>query len=246
MTFPRSLSTAELEFIRWLLPEHSEVYARTLKTIESEQVIGEGRWGLGDLMIGKNNIEIDRTLSMMPVIAIGDCITNHGSLSISIHEPNLDDMIEIQFSGVFPLPEHMEVISGWTYSYWHPNLPCPSTGEAVREVILQTSANIPRYTIVLSPSNKTLWCYDHSTKFNQLLTVTGFMDELLRTHGIRDAAIVTNPSKMFEELNNFSDNEIRKAFSEYSKSTVRKFDLSDIVIEQSSTKTSLISKLFGQ
>lgn len=246
MTSPRSLSVAELEFIRWLLPEHSEVYAQTLKTIESGQVIGEGRWGLGDIMIGNNNIEIDHTLSMMPVIALGECITNLGSLSISIHEPNLDDMIEVQFSGIFPLPEHIEVISGWTYSYWHPGLPSPSTGEAVREVMLLTTTNIPRYTIVLSPSNKMLWCYDHVTKFNQLLTVTGFMDELLRTHGIRDAALVTNPTKMFEQLNNFSDTDIRKAFSKYARVTVRKLDVSDIVIEQSSTKTSLISKLFGQ
>ncbi len=244
MTFPRSLSFAELEFIRWLLPEHADVYARTLKTIEAGYVIGEGRWGLGDLMIGHNNTQIDRSLSMMSIIAVGECSTNLGSVSISIHEPNLDEMIEVQFSGIFPLPEHIEVISGWTYSYWHPGLPCPSTGQEVREVILYTTTAIPRYTIVLSPSSKTLWCYDHSTKFNQLLTVTGFMDELLRTHRLRDAALVTNPTKMFVQLHNYSDADIRKAFSEYAKVTVRKFDLSDIVIEQHSAKTSLISKLF--
>src|SRR5690242_3935047 len=102
---PRSLTHTELEFIRWLLPEHSSVYTTTLKQIEKGSVLGEGRWGAGDLMIGNPNTSIDLTLGMTPVIAYGECIIGAEKLTISIHEPNIDDQIEIHFAGIYPLPE---------------------------------------------------------------------------------------------------------------------------------------------
>jgi hypothetical protein len=244
MSFPRPVSNTESQFIDWLLPDHSPVYSQTAEKIRSLEVVGEGRWGTGDLMIG-TNASIDLTLGMTAVVAYGECLLGDQKLTISIHEPNIDDQIEVQFS-MYPLPDNPQVTSGWTYSYWQPGMPCPKSGSPVREVAMHYTTGAPKYTLVFSPARKALWLFHHDTSFNELLPVTGFMDELLRTHNIREIETISKPSALFEQLDNYSDDDIRRAFWEYAQVANRKFDLSDVVIDESKSKPSLFKKLLGK
>ncbi len=244
MSFPRSLSHTEAEFIHWLLPDHSSVYVQLAETIRASSVVGEGRWGTGDLMIGTNT-QIDLTLGMMSVVAYGECLIGDQKLTISIHEPNIDDQIEVQFS-IYPLPDNPQVISGWTYSYWKPGMPCPESGNAVREVAMHYKTGAAKYSLVFSPARKALWLFHHDTSYNEVLPITGFMDELLRTHNIREIETISKPAALFEQLDKYSDDDIRRAFWEYAQVANRKFDLSDIVIEEGKSKPSLFKKLLGK
>lgn len=244
MSFPKPLSHTELEFIHWLLPEHSPVYHQLAQMIVASSVVGEGRWGTGDLMIGTNT-QIDLTLGMTPVVAYGECLVGDQKLIISIHEPNIDDQIEVHFS-IYPLPDNPQVISGWTYSYWQPGMPCPDSGSPVREVAMHYRSGGTKYSLVFSPARKALWLFHHDTSFNEVLPITGFMDELLRTHGIREIETISKPTALFEQLDKYSDNDIRRAFWEYAQVANRKFDLSDVVIEEGKSKPSLFKKLLGK
>ena len=243
MMFPRTLISTELEFIRWLLPEHSPVYTATLHQIESGIVLGEGRWGSGDLMVGDPKTPIDLTLGMTPIIAYGECVIGDQKMTISIHQSNIDEQIEIQFAGSYPLPENPQVTSGWTYSYWKPGMSDPESNTALREVsITDTSGNI-RYTLVFSPTRKALWVYHNHTFFTELLPVTGFMDELLRTHGIREIERISQPTQVFETLDEFTDGDIVRAFLEYVPVSMRKLDIANLVIPERKERRSVFAKL---
>jgi hypothetical protein len=246
MNYPRTLTQAELEFIRWLLPDECPVYRGILAGIESGIAVGEGRWGVGDVMVGTPGTDVDRSLGMSAVVAFGECMIGSTELSISIHEPNVDDLTEIQFSGIWPVPEEPTVTSGWTYSYWKPGMPCPATATIVREVVLSDSHLLPLYTLAISEAKRVVWLHHHDSGFNQLLSLTGFADEVFRTHRIRDANMVTHPAKLFERLAEFSDGDLQRAAIEYNKTTSRRFDDSPIAVAPRPVKQSFLGKLFGK
>src|SRR5438132_14296329 len=134
MTYTRTLTQEEKDILLWLLPENIPAYQNYNIFLQNSQIIGEGRWGEGDLIFDKKNSPIDRMLGMPPVIAYGECLVNNSPLSVSVHDFNIDDQLEAQFSGVFPIPESSEIKNKWCYSYWKPGNPCPATGDTVKEI----------------------------------------------------------------------------------------------------------------
>ncbi|HYM19729.1 MAG TPA: hypothetical protein VEW28_01860 [Candidatus Kapabacteria bacterium] len=243
MNFPRSLTNEELNILSWLLPEHSSVYGSLLWNIRSRIVLGEGRWGTGDLVMGSSDMQIDVTLPMTPAIAYGECFVGDETLSVSAHEKNIDDQIEVQFSGVFPISENIDTASGWTYSYWKPGMPCPATGEPVREAALYEASGAIKYTLAISSAKKTIWLHHHASAYNQFIGITAFADELFRTHHIRDADAVMHPASVFTRLSEFTDADLRRALIEYNTFGIRKFDVEGIAREEKVEKKSLLAKL---
>jgi hypothetical protein len=244
MNYPRKLTSQEKEILSWLLPENISAYSNYNNFVKSSQIIGEGRWGEGNLILDTKQSPIDLTLGMPPVVAYGECVINDSALSISVHEFNIDDQLEVQFSGVFPIPE-AEVRNKWCYSYWKSGDPCPATGASVKEIIAKDKSEKAAYFLAISPQKKVLWLHHNRTGFNQLIPVTAFYDELLRTKHIRDAKLISHPATFFEKVNDFSDAEYIKALLEYNKKASRKFDASDIVTKAPKKKKSIFQKLFG-
>jgi len=242
--YPRQLQSAEKEILSWLLPDTIPAYKSYITFIQNSHVIGEGRWGEGNLLLDKKLSAIDLTLGMSPVVAYGECTINNSSLSISVHEFNIDEQLEIQFSGVFPIPESPIISNKWCYSYWKPGDLCPATNGPIREIIVKNKAHTVLYALAISPKKKVLWLHHVGSGFNQLIPVTAFYDELLRTKHIRDAALISHPATFFDKINDFTDAEYVTALLAYDKKASRKFDSSDIVIEPEKTKRSLIQKLF--
>lgn len=246
MLYPRSLSPEEKELLLWLLPEDKAAYKPYNKFLTSSQVIGEGRWGEGNILLDKKLSSIDLTLGMPPVIAYGECDVNGNKLSISAHDFNIDGQLEVQFSGVFPIPESATIENKWCYSYWKPGDLCPATGKPVKEIVIHDKSSTVLYVLSISLAKKVLWLHHANSGFNQLLPLTTFYDELLRTKHIRDAKLISHPATFFELVNDFSDTEYIKALLEYDKKANRKFDTTGIVIETEVKKKSIFKKLFGK
>ncbi len=242
--YPRQLQFQEKEILLWLLPDNITAYKPYNDFLKSSQVIGEGRWGEGNLLLDKKASSIDLSLGMPPVVAYGECTINESPLSISIHEFNIDDQLEIQFSGAFPISEPQSIRNQWCYSYWKPGDPCPATGGAIREISITNTSHSVVYVLAISPMKKVLWLHHSQTGFNQLIPVTAFYDELLRAKHIRDGALISRPATFFERINEFTDAEYIVALLEYDKKATRKFDSSNIVIESEKIKKSLFQKLF--
>jgi hypothetical protein len=97
---------------------------------------------------------------------------------------------------------------------------------------------------VIDKTKRSIWLHHTGAGFNELLPVTGFVDELLRTHGIRDADRVTQPTKIFESLGEFTDNDLRRAFMEYAMVSQRKFDVADLILEPEAHK-GFLKKIFS-
>jgi len=245
-SYPRALSSTEKDLLFWLLPEIIPAYKPYRDFLHNSQIIGEGRWGEGNLILNKKPSSIDLTLGMPPVIAYGECQVNDKQLSISVHEFNIDDQLEVQFSGVFPIPESPEIKNKWCYSYWKPGEVCPATSTKVKEVTIKTFSKETKYVLAISPAKKVLWLHHIHSGFNQLMPVTAFYDELLRTKHIRDANLISHPSTFFDRINDFSDAEYIQALLEYDKKASRKFDASGIVIQTEKPKKSIFHKLFGK
>lgn len=226
--FPRELTEVEREFLYWLLPQESEGYRPFNEFVQNAIVLGEGRWGEGDLMLAPFPTSIDTSLGMEPVIAYGECIMNGELLTISVHDLNSDDQIEAQF-GIYPLPADPNIELGWCYSYWKLGETSPATGEPVREIKLTRSDRKTATMLAISKSQRSMWLH-HPNGFNRLMPVTGLNDELLRTHGVREFKQVSNPAQFFEQIDEYADAEIRKAFAEYMKRSGRNFDVGEIKV----------------
>lgn len=245
--YPRALTHVERELALWLLPEELLFYSDYRNAIFTKEVIAQGRWGTGDLLVGSRDAYIDLTLGMTQVVAYGECIVGGETLTIGIHEPNQDDLIELQFSGIYPLPENIVIANGWSYSYWKPGMNCPATDTEVREITLNKSFDNPMFTLAISRANRSLWLHHHINGWNQLIPVTMFYDELLRTKRIRDAALITKPSTFFEKIDEFQDYEYRRALQEYNNRKGNKLDLSDIIISETrQEKKSFLDKILGK
>ena len=246
MPYPRDLSSIEKEILNWLLPENISAYKPFHDFMQSSQVIGEGRWGEGNLILDKKISSIDLTLGMSPVIAFGECMIGNANLTVSVHDFNVDDQLEVQFSGIFPIPENSAITNKWCYSYWKSGDPCPATQNPIREIILKDRSYSVVFVLAISRTKKVIWLHHAVTGFNQLIPLTAFYDELLRAKHIRDAKLISHPATFFELIDDFSDIQFRKALFEYNKNAKYKVDLTDIVIETEQPKKSILQKLFGK
>ncbi|MEP7235818.1 MAG: hypothetical protein ABI778_11045 [Ignavibacteriota bacterium] len=246
MSFPRELSVEEKEFFSWILPESNLAYKAYNQFALTSHAIGEGRWGTGNLLLDNKNSPIDTTLGMPPVIAYGEFLINNIPSSLSVHEYNIDDQLEVQFSGIFPIPDSPLISNKWCYSYWKPGDPCPATGSRLREIAIYNTKSIAIFVLAISAAKKVLWLHDVVSGFNQLIPVTAFYDELLRTKQIRDAALISRPATFFERIDNFSDTEYTLALLEYDKKASRKFESKDIMIGSEQQNKSFFQKLFSK
>jgi hypothetical protein len=220
-SYPRPLDSRDLAWLDYLLPLDRPGYALLRRQLDGLLVLGEGRWGQGDLMIGNPAAEIDTTAPMLPVAAFGEILVatpdgTEQTIVLSLHQPDEEGLIEFQrttLSGV-PLPAEFVETGRWCHSYWNPGDPCPATGKPVRQVDLSRDGALQ---LVLSTGRRVLWVFDSLTMMNTLVPVTNFYNELMLLKGIRDAAIVLDHRRLFDAMDEFTDNELRDAFARYNK-----------------------------
>lgn len=240
--YPRKLSDRETEWLFYLLPEDRPLYAEYRAKINSMLVIGEGRFGEGNLVLGHEGDEPDLSYSSLPVFACGQIIYKECRLQISIHEI-YDNKIEVSISNISgdKIPGTLTEASKWSYSYWKPGSASPFEGDRLREIDIKKAKG--ELVLVLSPKNLSVWLYEAKTGLNRIIPVTNFINELLRGNASIDKTKGINIAYVFENLKKFSDAEFVKALVQYNKQwkKVELYD-SDAAIEEE--KKGLFKKLF--
>lgn len=217
--FPRSLSTREQEWIDWILPVDRPGYCTTRDSIGSMTVIGEGRRGKGELILGPAGSTVDFSAPLAPVLAYGAIETNFGTISISLRE-KLDDQISVEMVShrCDEIPHEFEESRRWTYSTWNPGNACPQCGNVLREVPMHSVKENPeRFDLAMCAQDRRIWVYEASTSVNRLIPVTNYYNELMLHKNIRDPKIALDNKRFFLDLQKYSDADLTYAFLTYNK-----------------------------
>lgn len=240
--YPRKLTQRETDWLFYLLPVDRSAYAEYRTKIESMLVIGEGRFGESNMILGYEGDEPDLSYSSLPVFACGQIEYKECRLQISIHEL-FDNKIEVSISNLSGdiIPGSLTEAGKWSYSYWKPGTDSPFEGDKLREIeIAKTKGEL---TLALSPKNFSAWLYEAKTGLNRIIPVTNFINELLRGNTSIDKTKGINIAYVFENLDKFSDAEFVKALVQYNKQW-RKVELIDSDAAIGKEKKGLFRKLF--
>lgn len=248
MPYPRELSAFENHALRLLLPLDRDGYKPYNEFLTRAQVIGEGRWGIGDLILAEEPSPIDLTAGMNPVVAYGELTLRQSpTLTVSIHTPE-DGQMEVQFGGDTVAYKTEDILSYWTYSSWKPGDADPGSDTKLRTIVLQDRNSKVLYVLAISAFHRSIWVHQVRTGFNQLLPVTGFYEYLIRAKAAEAGRESFRPSGLFQQLNDFTDEELRMGLLRYNDEN-RKFDASEVVREitmKPRILAQIVGKLFGK
>jgi len=239
-TYPRPLRAKEIDLLESVLPSDRSGYGEYRDLIAKMVVLGQGRRGKGNLVLGFTGDVADTTSPLASVIAYGVVQTTQDSYSVTVREyvGNQID-IEIVSGAGEEIPDHFEEKRRWTYSTWAPGMVSPASGLRVREVPIAD-----HLVLAIAGEEKRLWVHDRKTGMNLLIPITNFYNELMLYKNIRDPKVALASRMFFENLPSFSDSDLRAAFIAYNKLR-RKVDLSVYETATTSAGTgSWIRRLF--
>jgi hypothetical protein len=242
----RHLSQREREWIEWILPDDRPAYHEYREMISSMVILGEGRRGAGESILGHAGREIDLTAPLAPVFAYGALETDAGTISVTLREI-FDDQISVEIvsntSDV--IPETLNEVRRWTYSNWSPGDPCPQCSSPARQVPMSaTSEAKEQFVLAICPNDHRIWVFAEQGKVNRLIPVTNFYNELMLHKNIRDPKIALDSKRFFTELQNYSDADLTYAFLTYNKLKT-KVRLPESVTLDRPERRSLLQKFRG-
>ncbi len=214
--YPRPLTAREKGWLEWLLPPDRNGYRNFRERFEDLVVIGQGRRGKGNLVLGHEGDTPDSTSPLPPVFAYGVIEAEEGAISVMVRE-EAGDQIEVE---IVPLkgeviPERLTEKSRWTYSTWWPGHPCPCCRHELREVHI--GGHDAEAVLAICSRDHRIWVYESATGVNHLIPITNFYNELMLHKRIREAKIALDPSYLFTHLSEFSDADFVHAFVVYNK-----------------------------
>lgn len=213
MVYPRMLRPKEQDLLEAVLPLDRPGYRQYRELLSRMVVLGEGRRGAGNFILGFDGDQPDATSPLAPVVAYGMVETTHGAFSITVREyagRQID--VEIVSSRGEEIPDHYEEKRRWTYSTWMPGFPSPATGQPVREIRITEAISLG---ILLS--EKRVLLHDSSTGMNHLIPITNLYNELMLHKNIRDPKIALNPNLLFQDPATYTDEDLRQAFVSYNR-----------------------------
>ncbi len=212
--FPRKLIDEEKELIFSALPINKIGYQVYRNKIDSMVVLGNGRFGGGNFILGPIDSVIDLETPSTPIFAISKIVYDDHEIYVTIHHEN-DDQIEVDIQNfdLAPRINQMTEKYRWTYSNWSLGQKAPHDNSPVREVHLILKSLV----LVIAPEHRKIWVYNAKDEVNYLIPVTNFYNELMLLLEIRDPEVALNPNKLFLNLNEYSDENLGQAFLLYNK-----------------------------
>jgi hypothetical protein len=240
--YPRYLTEAELSMLFFILPEDIPVYYKYRERITNMLLIGEGRFGEWNYILGFENDQPDLSYASLPVFASGQVILDSASVQVTLHE-EYDNKIEFSINNLSGdvVPASGKITGGWTYSTWIPGEPSPFKNDELREVQISPVKN--GLVLAISKVNRSIWLYEDENKYKHIIPVTNFINELLRGNTTIDRTKGINMNHIFGNLSLFSDNDFKKAMINYNKQW-RKLDLSKVESTAGEKKSGLFSRIF--
>lgn len=212
-TYPRPLRAKELELLHFVLPLESDGYRKYREDIAGMVVLAEGRRGKGNFVLGRYGDRADVSSPLAAVIAYGVVETDDDIFTITVREciGNQIDIEIISRRGE-EVPDSLRARRSWTYSTWKPGLVSPASQEPVREVRINETL-----TLAIAPAEKRLWLHDAALHMNHLIPITTFYNEVMLHKQIRDPKIALNSSLLYEQLDRYTDADLRSAFIAYNR-----------------------------
>lgn len=211
--YPRPIQDKERDMLESVLPIERPGYRAYRELLAQMVVLGEGRRGRGNLVLGFAGDTPDIISPLGAVVAYGMVEATRDTFSITVREylgKQID--VEIVSAGGEEIPQHFEEKRRWTYSDWQPGMVSPASGAIVREV--SVDENI---VLVCAKEDKRIWVYDSQSGIVHLIPITNFYNELMLLKNIRDPNIALRSTKFFDDLDTYSDDELRKTFMNYNK-----------------------------
>ncbi len=210
-TYPRKLRTKELDALETVLPADRAGYQEYRNLLSKMTVLGEGRRGPGNLVLGFEGDRPDTSSPLASVIAYGMVETTQEIFTITLRE-YVGDQIDVEIVSVHggEIPDHYEEKRRWTYSTWEPGQPLPSNFERVREVNIDK-----QLTLGIAVNEKRILLHDAGSGIVYLIPITNFYNELMLHKSIRDPKIALKSSLFFHDLDRYSDEDVRVAFIAY-------------------------------
>jgi hypothetical protein len=213
--YPRPLSARERAWLAWILPAGRPGYERYRTLLADVSVIGQGRRGEGEVILGPSGALPDLNPPLGPVLSYGAIETNFGTISVTLREP-VDGQIslEIVSHSSERVPDEFEEARRWTYADWNPGDPCPQCGRPVREVPMRASVS-GRFVLAVCSADRRLWVCDEATRVNRLIPVTNFYNEIMLHKNIRDPKVALDSKRFFADLGSYTDTDLAHAFRTY-------------------------------
>jgi hypothetical protein len=239
--FPKKISESERAILFSLLPENKSGYQHYRKLLEHLVLIGEGRFGNGNLILGEAKSVVNLSIPSSHVFAFGNIYSSSENYYAVIHTID-DGMIEVQIDP-YPIKDNLLIEKVVSYSDWKPGMKSPERDSEVFEYMIKEN----EYDLAICPLSKKIWLHEFESGVNYIIPLSNFFNELMRVRNVKDEKLLTNPAIFFSQVNTFSEMEIKLAFLLYNK-YLRHFDLGDalekLISEKDKRKRSF--KLFGR
>ncbi len=230
----RALTEKELFLIHSILPKNRSGYNDYREKIEAMTVLSGEE---DSILLGKKNTALPTEIDKGGIFAIGCTGLNGVKYRVVIFE-EIDDYIEIEIS------EEGETESEgviWTYSTWRPGFKAPEDRSYVREIHLIKN----KLVIAIAPKQKKIWAFDSTTGVNFILPIMNFYNEIMRARGEKNPNVVLNPNRIFENLEEFSDEEIGQGFLLYNE-YLNKVEIDYGLFKPQKVKKVFFKKIFGK
>ncbi|MEE9187458.1 MAG: hypothetical protein V3U10_05395 [Bacteroidota bacterium] len=215
--YPRRLTERERSLLNWLLPDDRSGYRHYRDLLDTMVVLGQGRRGKGNLVLGHPGDVPDFDTPLSSVMAFGTIEGERQNILITIREEQEGQVeVEIVGSKSDEVPDEFTEKRRWSYSVWSPGDSGPSSGGPVREVVMKGKEDTD-LVLAISPSDERLWIHNAKSKVNSLIPVTSYYNELMIVKGIRDPNVALQSANLFSHLSEFSDEDLARAFLSYNR-----------------------------
>lgn len=239
--YPRKLTPSERTILFSILPDVKTGYKNYRSLIDRFYLIGEGRFGNGNLILGEPDKLPDSLTSSAPVFALGNIFTADQDYYVVIHSID-EGAIEIQIDP-YPLKDETVITKVVSYSDWVPGMESPENNSRVHQYLIKEE----EYLLAVCPLSKKIWLHEYITGVNHIIPKSNFVNELMQIQKVTEDKSLINPSNFFENINKFPDDEIKLSFLRYNK-YLKRFDLGDtpekFLAEKAKRKRNF--KLFGR
>ena len=88
----------------------------------------------------------------------------------------------------------------------------PANDSVVREAKISETL-----VLVIAKDEKRIWLHDVAAMMNHLIPITNFYNELMIYKKIRDPLIALKSNLLYEDLQQYSNSDLREAFVSYNK-----------------------------
>jgi hypothetical protein len=212
--FPRELTLQEKELLLSALPENKTGYKHYRDKLDNLVVLGHGRFGAGNYVLGPIDSELDLESSSTPIFAISKIVYDDHEIYVTIHHEREEQIeIDIRNFDIAPKINEMKEKYRWTYSNWSPGQKAPHDGSTVREIHLILKSLV----LVIATEHRKIWVYSAKDEVNYLIPVTNFYNELMLIMDVRDPEVALNPNRLFTNLDEYPDEKLGQAFLLYNK-----------------------------